>query len=124
MLRAAVISLAFMAGPALADRFVALAYDRSAVIYGFGAGDTAQDAQAAALKACEDGAAGNCKLRQTRAGTCVGLAVDYSTGGWGSMSHPTRAQVETGAIAHCASFGNENCTLLATQCAETVVETN
>lgn len=124
MIRAVVISLAMVASPALAEGFVAVAYDNAAIVHGFGLGDTAQDAQTAALKACEDGAAGNCKLRQTRMDACLGLAADYSTGGWGSISRPTRTEAAADVIAHCASFGNENCTLLATQCAETVVETN
>ena len=124
MIRAVVISLAVMASPALAERFVAVAYDNAAIIHGFGLGDTAQDAQSAALKACEDNAAGNCKLRQTRMDSCLGLSVDYSTGGWGTVARPTRAEAAADVVAHCASFGNENCTLLATQCAETVVETN
>jgi len=123
MFRTALITFSLLAGSAFADSFVALAYDHRAMI---GATATAADASAAqeeALALCGEQAA-DCKLRLTRADSCVALALDYTSGGWGSFSSRMRSTIAVDVVDRCASFGNENCTLSLVQCAATVVETN
>ena len=122
MIRAVVIS-AILALPAHADGFVALAYDNSALVHGMAVAATPADAQARAMELCGE-TAGNCKLRLTRADRCVAIAVDYTRPGWASWHSKNAAEIETDVLNHCASFGNENCVVVETMCANQKMETN
>ena len=122
MVRAAVISLA-LAAPASAGGFVAVAYDRGAAVHGFGVADTAGAARKAALDICGATAA-NCKIGYTRANTCVSVATDFTSGGYGIHGGETAEAAERNVLEHCASFGNQNCTVVDTTCAQISLETN
>ena len=122
MIRAAVISLALSASAASAETFVVLAYDAQAMTGAFATGDDVAAVQAKALATCGTSAAA-CQVVFTRAETCIGLAVDYRSGGWGATVGTGAADAEQNVLAHCASFGNTSCQVVETRCASETLET-
>jgi hypothetical protein len=110
----AAILAAFVATPALADSWGAIAIDlgkfENSPYYGVGGGESEDEATSNSLKFCKEAGGESCKSVVTY-NACGAYAASHKHGGWGKSS--TKKEAEVQALAGC---GDEHCVVVVSDC--------